>query len=321
MNIYSNPEFLHTAAEAFYPSRSHSIEIADVRGQLFRVLVVDKKVVGSFPFMDFFEGLPAAANLTASCRESYLPRTCQRLITTKEWLEGSFPEGTEASPTVFWEEWPDFQAFAQASSDINSRAFNKRNQKKWQKITQELGASRYDYEVDASMTQALLAQLIEWKSKQYARTGLMNAFANSKTRLFFELLLDKKILHISGLFAGEKALALHAGFVDEGRFYMVLPAYDIQYQQYSPGQLLLEAMMESSHRAGHNEFDFLLGDEEYKFYYANRVRVIAPLGYRFVQDKLWLPVRRRAMLVIRQQQGLYKGLQTLKRKLKERGLL
>jgi CelD/BcsL family acetyltransferase involved in cellulose biosynthesis len=46
----------------------------------------------------------------------------------------------------------------------------------------------------------------------------------------------------------------------------------------SPGRLLLDHMLRESHSRGHAEFDFLLGDEPYKYHYATHQRVVGPVG-------------------------------------------
>ncbi|HYX35608.1 MAG TPA: GNAT family N-acetyltransferase [Oligoflexus sp.] len=322
MNIYSSDEFLHIVVEAFFSGQSWAIEFVQVRGQFFRVLVIDgKQVIGSVPFMDFLEALPAPEHPMPR-KGAWLPRVSHKLVVVDEWRKGGFPHGMEASPTILWEDWREFSSFVQYAQENNSQAFSKRQKKKWGRIPGELqGSLRYEYRITKASAEPLLALLMDWKTKQYQRTGLMDTFARPRTRKFFELLLQADLLQLSGVFAGDKPLALHAGFVREGRFYFVLPAYDIEYQQYKSGQLLLESMLESSFHAGHREFDFLLGDEPYKFYYANRVRIVGPLGYRFVKDKVYAPLRRATMQIVRRQAGLYRGLQKLKRSLKERGIL
>lgn len=321
MNIYSSEIFLKQAAEAFFPGQSWATEIVAVRGQLFRVLVIDgRQVIGSLPFMDFLEA-QSPGSVPPQRKEAWLPRVSHQLVSVADWQKGESAPGIEASPTIFWESWQDFPAFVQYARHNNSQAFSERQKKKWDRIPMEIGPFRYVYHMAPSEATPLLEQLMIWKSRQYQRTGLMDTFAKPKTRKFFEQLLASGVLQLSGIFAGDQALALHAGFVHERRFYFVLPAYDIQYQKYKPGQLLLESMLESSFQAGHSEFDFLLGDEPYKFYYANRVRLVGPLGYRLMQDKVYAPLRRAAMQIVRRQPGFYQGLQKMKRALKERGIL
>lgn len=71
-----------------------------------------------------------------------------------------------------------------------------------------------------------------------------------------------------------------SAMLDKGRLYWWVPAYDSAYSQYSPGRLLLHFLLRESFNQHHTEFDFLWGDEDYKWYYATHVRLIADLGAR-----------------------------------------
>jgi len=45
-------------------------------------------------------------------------------------------------------------------------------------------------------------------------------------------------------------------------------------------------MLQESHRAGHKEFDFSIGYEPYKRFFATHVRAIAPLGTAPIRYRL-----------------------------------
>ena len=62
------------------------------------------------------------------------------------------------------------------------------------------------------------------------------------------------------------------GFEFDGRRYDYFPGYDPSYRKCAPGRLLLTAVMEDCFDRGLRRFDFLRGDEPYKFEWTDTVR-------------------------------------------------
>jgi CelD/BcsL family acetyltransferase involved in cellulose biosynthesis len=83
--------------------------------------------------------------------------------------------------------------------------------------------------------------------------------------------------------------------LQEGRFYYWIPAYDPEFNVLSPGRLMLHFMLRECYDRGGREFDFLVGDEDYKWHYATHVRRVSPLG----RPPLVLQVRRGAKRALR----------------------
>jgi CelD/BcsL family acetyltransferase involved in cellulose biosynthesis len=73
------------------------------------------------------------------------------------------------------------------------------------------------------------------------------------------------------LFRGSP-LAFHLGFLDEGRLLWYVPAFDVAYIRHSPGEVLLKLLLEHAIALGCGEFDFGIGEEPYKYRFANHVR-------------------------------------------------
>jgi CelD/BcsL family acetyltransferase involved in cellulose biosynthesis len=75
------------------------------------------------------------------------------------------------------------------------------------------------------------------------------------------------VLEIAG-----KPVAYHLGFAINGKYLFYKPTFDIEYWDYSPGQVLLVHLLESLRRSNMREFDFGQGGEAYKYRYANVCR-------------------------------------------------
>jgi CelD/BcsL family acetyltransferase involved in cellulose biosynthesis len=77
--------------------------------------------------------------------------------------------------------------------------------------------------------------------------------------------LPMGFLHMSVLESNGAPISWHMGFLYKGRFYYYKPAYDVQLAAYSPGKVHLMKLIEQSLRQGATVFDFLRGEEAYKY--------------------------------------------------------
>ncbi len=75
---------------------------------------------------------------------------------------------------------------------------------------------------------------------------------------------------ISTLKVDEKLVASHMGFKAFGKFYYYIPAYDREMSKSGVGTILLKHLVEDNN--AELEFDFLRGDEDYKFDWCDNVK-------------------------------------------------
>jgi CelD/BcsL family acetyltransferase involved in cellulose biosynthesis len=76
---------------------------------------------------------------------------------------------------------------------------------------------------------------------------------------------------------GAEPVAIHFGFTFRERYYYYIPSFSMKFQAYSPGRILMLRSMERAFKDGLTEFDFLRGDEPYKFDWANGARRLTTL--------------------------------------------
>jgi Acetyltransferase (GNAT) domain len=270
VNIFSSSEFLEVMGEVFFPHGRRSIELRRVEGRVLRLLVVDGEVVRSAPFYDFpqpLEGVPSGTleELT------YFPRTVLR--TTELQPFGENLPGLQPSPYVDWSRFADAAAFEQHLEKSGANLADSRRQRR--RLEQSLGPVQFTFD-DAR--EEVFSACLSWKSAQYAASGYQDLFAHEANVALFRELRRRKLVVINSLTAGDQLLAAHLGGVHNARFAWWVPAYDPAYAKYSPGRLLLESALDASQARGDLEFDFLLGNERYKFLYATHNRVIGALG-------------------------------------------
>lgn len=312
MNFFSSSVFLEAAAEAFFAGQRHRIEAIDVEGRVFRVLVVGRsQVVERLPFLDFLEPISGVGPARAL---RFLPRVALESVPVDVWRAERWEERAFASPWVDWSRVSSWESFAeQARQRLSVDVARKRR-----KLSREVGAVRFAPDAPAV---ELLPTLMEWKSAQYRAAGLPDLFRDPAVRRLFFVLAHKGALQLSALLAGGRPVALHAGVVWEGRYLYWLPAYDATLSRSSPGTLHLLDLLQHSFDEGHAAFDFLLGDEAYKWIYATDVTCVTPLGRPSLGATVYGQIRERLMHEVRRQPRVHEALQAAKRLVTERGWL
>lgn len=308
MNFFSSEPFLHVIADVWYPGRDRALEDVRVGNEVFRLLVIGGKlVITSCPFLDYLE--PHAPPERSAAREhTYIPRAVRAVVPASEYA--AVAARFEPSPFIDWDAFASWDAFL-AHVHARSPYPFKVTERKRRRIERELGPLRLcDHEADPE----LLAICMRWKSQQYVRTGLWDLFAAERPRRLFAEMHARGLLTISSLRAGDRPLAIHAGVVHGGRFYYWLPAHDPELGSYSPGTLLLEHLIATSFRQ-RLVFDFLIGNEPYKWTFATHTRLIGEAGEPPVRLRLARSVRALTAAHLRRQPQLYAWLRAVKRRL------
>jgi CelD/BcsL family acetyltransferase involved in cellulose biosynthesis len=137
---------------------------------------------------------------------------------------------------------------------------------------------------------ATLQTLIAWKSAQYRRSGHADALSWAWSLRLIDALLegsnDRFGVRLSALWFGGELAAAHLGLRSGGVMHHWLPAYDLRFQKYAPGNLLTHEIAREGAALGVSEIDFGPGDYTWKAEFANRrnplitgvARAASPLG-------------------------------------------
>jgi hypothetical protein len=111
---------------------------------------------------------------------------------------------------------------------------------------------------------------------RWAMNGLRSQFLQTEAREFYRALVDEfdlsKELRFGALELNSRPIAYHFGFQNNGTLTWYKPAFDVNYWEHCPGDALLRSLFCYMRDAGLGEFDFSLGDEPFKYRYANHVR-------------------------------------------------
>lgn len=136
----------------------------------------------------------------------------------------------------------------------------------------ELSMRRFGIEEMVQAEEALQHFFVAY-DEQWAPKG-PHAFETSLGRSFLEGvlrdLLSIGLLHFSVLYCGVTPIHWHFGFVFRNRFYFYKLAGERQWSNYSPGKVHTAFLIEHCINSGIRYFDFLYGDEPYKFHWTSQ---------------------------------------------------
>jgi CelD/BcsL family acetyltransferase involved in cellulose biosynthesis len=119
-----------------------------------------------------------------------------------------------------------------------------------------------EVQLDAEMEQFILLQQMSRPDKEEFMTPEMQRFFKRMARR----MLDAGFLRLAFLTLNGKKVATLFAFEYRGSFLLYNSGYDTgEYAHYSPGWVLLAYLIQYAIAAGCRLFDFLQGDEEYKY--------------------------------------------------------
>lgn len=137
--------------------------------------------------------------------------------------------------------------------------------RKQRRFDEALGASHYARRFDDGAFTAFVAM-------HRAADGRKGAFMTDQRVAFFRALLAEAGASIDLLSVENRPVAAAFGFAEAGAYYLYNSAYDPALSHAAPGIVLLASMLEQSVTDGVVRFDFLKGDERYKYHLGARER-------------------------------------------------
>ena len=293
MNMFSSDVFLGTLGEVYFAGHRCEPALFAVDGRVCRLLMVDGAPITRWQFVDFFEPLLAPGGPARAL--AYLPSVARETLSSEEWLTRLPTAGLSPSPFIAWarfERWGDFAASVSARcGNLFPDSNRKRN-----KLARALG--EVELRLDDRRPETLELGM-KWKSAQYLASGYDDLFADAKNRRLFTELQARNLVLVSSLSAGGNVIAVHLGASHEGSLYWWIPSYGPEFGKFSPGRLLLESLIKASFERGDKEFDFLIGDEAYKWNYATHTRVIGSVGVPPLSLRIEAELKSRAKQALR----------------------
>ena len=274
----ASPQTLTTQAQNRQVlSRLGTVKDSFTRARLLRSSQ-NKEVDSHTSFVEVAKGEDGGLKPIHPSALKYLPRASHGLITAKAWNSQLFKQRYEPAPTVLWNgfhTWTEFR-------DTRKTAFADINQRQRQ-LERDLGTVTFQFDDPDPET---LIQCMAFKSQQYKSSGEFDIFARLENVRFFQELAKRKLITISSLRGGDQLLAATICVTALPSLHYWLPAYDAAFRKHSPGMLLLSFLLEESFKQGYEEFNFLTGNESYKWNFATHTRLISEVGQKPLHSRI-----------------------------------
>ncbi|WP_329457533.1 GNAT family N-acetyltransferase [Streptomyces sp. NBC_01497] len=174
------------------------------------------------------------------------------------------PQAAEEFDSPIVDVGEGFEAY-EAGLRERSPKFYRTTTAKERRLGRQVGEVRFVFD---ERDPAALAQLMEWKSAQYRRTGRRDRFAKDWIRDLVHLLAETRSPGCSGvlsvLYVGDRPVAAHFGLRSRSVLSCWFPAYETEFAKYSPGLILHLRMAEAAAAEGIGMLDLGRGAAEYK---------------------------------------------------------
>jgi CelD/BcsL family acetyltransferase involved in cellulose biosynthesis len=124
---------------------------------------------------------------------------------------------------------------------------------------------------------AVLGRLRELHASRATQKGIESSFDRDDVQRFHARLvaaLPVEALAFRCLWSGDEIFAVFYGFTLQGRLFYFQLGYDPAWSERSPGIVLLSEVIRDAHERGCTEFNFLQGDEPFKWTWTRQSRTL-----------------------------------------------
>ncbi len=176
------------------------------------------------------------------------------------------------------------------------RNFRKDQRRRW-RVLEKRGEVSFIWAQDPEQALSLFETLIVQQHNRLHGLDLPYLLDNGKMKKFYQRLIRKACKNgpiiFTALLVDDQPVATLCGFGDGRRYAMTLSGYETgDWSKCSPGRLLTERTMQTLHENGYNYFDFTIGDEPYKKYFAKQQgplqELYRPLGWKALPRVSWM---------------------------------
>jgi len=128
----------------------------------------------------------------------------------------------------------------------------------------------------AAEMEGVLDAFFRQHADRWAGTPTPSLFLDARQREFYRELVrglaPEGWVLFSAVTLNRAPISFHFGFQYGGRIYWIKPAFDPAYARYAPGMLQIKYLLEYAMAHNASEMDFTVGEEGYKYRFANHRR-------------------------------------------------
>jgi CelD/BcsL family acetyltransferase involved in cellulose biosynthesis len=162
----------------------------------------------------------------------------------------------------------------------------RRNFRHGLRTLQKAARVRFSVFEDVVAIQERFAEAMRLHQSRFEERGEHSTFLDEAQQAFHSAVLARMAsrgwVRLFLLEADGKAIAAYYGFSVRSRFLALQSGFDPAWSRHSAGLVMVGLAIEESIRSGHKEFDFLRGNERYKFHWTGHVRQAVTI--RFFND-------------------------------------
>lgn len=139
------------------------------------------------------------------------------------------------------------------------------------------GTVEFKLYVTAAEIERHLEAFFQQHIDRWAGTRTPSFFRDQRQRAFYRELVRRlapngwvvfSVLSLDGA-----PISFHFGYEYGGRIYVIKPTFDPQFREYAPGILQVKHLVEYAMERDAKELDFTVGEEDFKYRFANHTRV------------------------------------------------
>ncbi len=281
MNFYSNDIFCQAIQATYFPDGRVAPALFELDGKIWKIPTLNsQQPITKFPIpssiIDFYEPYPQALIDPHHQIQTidYIPQVSHGLVSIDEWFERELEQTYLPAPTIIWDRFKSWEEFVKHVRKKRSNLFAE-YRRCLRKLGEEVGSITFIF--DDPRTE-MLETCIAWKSAQLMKNNTVDFLTHQEHVQYFRELHKLGLLMVSTLSAGDRPISIAPNILEQGRFHGLICAYDLEYSTYAPGRLELILLLEESFKQKHQEFDFMVGNESYKWWFATHTRLVSELG-------------------------------------------
>jgi len=142
--------------------------------------------------------------------------------------------------------------------------------------------------------------------------GVEHVYFGANTEVLIDM-AKRGHVEIVTININQQAIAYIINLIANANSYLYMTAFDRNYEAYSPGRLLFKYVLEECLNK-HYEYDFLFGQGDYKFFWANRTKfILSCVCYKGIKGWALGFVPYKVMSVVQNNIGLRKYAKIFKR--------
>lgn len=259
-----------------------------IKDNIFIVLGIENnKCVIILPFILNRGTITFITNETTDYNGIYVSRNVNRYVTIKKAIEylidnvdvlqfdlKEIPSGSELYILNDVLEKLEFKTFIKMTSiapivkENQEEKFQKKKIKDIERRERKLSDKcEIIYKDENYLSQEVFEFIASERKKKYEDSNLHIPHVSKFYSELFKNLGENTF--VSSCYLDGKLVAAHMGFIDEKKIYYYIPAYDEQFSGTGIGMILLKHIFDNNYTK--KTFDFLRGNEDYKFGWSDNI--------------------------------------------------